>query len=116
MRSGRVARHRMRIEQLSAGSPRQSSSGMRADAWATFATVRAGVKVLAGRALESAQQRNAAIANEIEIRYLAGVEAEMRGVIDGTVYTFVDVRPDPRKRYMLIDASSGIVNDQATTQ
>jgi SPP1 family predicted phage head-tail adaptor len=116
LRGGRL-RHKITIQELPAGSPRQSSSGMRTDSWATFASVRAGIRALSGRELEAAQQRNAALEVEIEIRYLAGVAAGMRALHLGVYYPILAARdPDLRARRLLLDCSAGVVNPAAVNE
>lgn len=110
MRSGRLNR-KLVLEQLAAGSPRQSGSGERLDAWATFATVRGYVRPLSGKEFRAGQQIQSQVDTEIEIRYLAGVEAGMRATHLGVVYSIhAVIDPEARQKKLLLQCSTGRVN------
>ncbi len=112
MRSGRL-RYQVVIQERGAGSPRQSSSGERLDAWQTFATVRAGIRPLSGRERRAADQAQSAVDCEIEIRYLAGIKGAgaMRVVHESVVYTIhAAVDPELRHKRLLLQCSSGVAN------
>lgn len=118
IRGGRL-RHKVTLQELAGGSPRQSSSGQRLDGWTDLATVRGGIRALAGRELEAAQQRNSLIEVEIEIRWLASVAAAsappIRASHGGKIYTILAARdPDLRERKLLLDCSVGVVNPAVT--
>jgi SPP1 family predicted phage head-tail adaptor len=114
MRSGNL-RRLVTLQALAGGSPRQGSSGERADAYSDFATVRAGIRMLSGRELTVAQQRNPEISVQVEMRYLAGVSAGMRISHLGVYYPVLDVRdPDLEQKRLVLDCSAGIVNPAVT--
>jgi SPP1 family predicted phage head-tail adaptor len=111
MRSGRL-RSLVEIQEKADGSPRQSASGMRLDAWAPFASVRAFIRPISGKELRAGQQVQSQIAAEIEIRYLAGVRAGMRVSHAGLYYRIeAVVNPQARNRNLLLQCSSGVAND-----
>jgi SPP1 family predicted phage head-tail adaptor len=101
------------IQQLGAGSPRQSSSGERLDAWTAFANVRAFIRPISGKELRAATRRRSAIDTEIEIRWLDGVKGAgaMRVVHRGVAYTIhAAIDPELRRKKLLLQCSSGVVN------
>lgn len=113
MRSGRLNK-RVILEQLAGGSPRQSSSGERADTWTEFATVRAFVRPISGKELRAGGQVQGQVDTEIEIRYLEGVVAGMRARWLGapTVVYTIDAVLDPelRQKKLLLQCQAGVVN------
>lgn len=116
MRSGRLQR-KLVIEELGGGSPRQSSSGERLDAWATFATVRGYVRPLSGKEIRAAEQAQSRCDTEIEIRYLAGVQPGMRATHLGVAYQIhAVIDPELRQKKLLLQCSSGVINPAVTTQ
>ena len=109
MRSGRL-RHKVTLRKLEAGSPRQAANGERLDGWADFATVRAYVRPISGKELRAGQQINSQIVAEIEIRWLAGVEAGMRVHHGDDVYHIeAAIDPERRQRKLLLQCSRGVV-------
>lgn len=112
MRSGRLRQLGV-IQELAAGSPRQSSSGERADQWAEFATVRAFIRPISGKELRAADQAQGRIDTEIEIRWIDGVQGagSMRFVHRNIAYTIhAVVDPEARRKKLLLQCSSGVVN------
>lgn len=112
MRSGRL-RALVEIQEQGAGSPRQSSSGARLDAWTSFANVRAFIRPISGKEMRAADQAQGRVDTEIEIRYLAGVKGAgvMRVVYLAAVYTIhAVIDPELRKKKLLLQCSSGVVN------
>lgn len=113
MRSGRL-RHLLQLQELASASPRQSTSGERLDPWANFASVRARISPVSGKERRAAGQTQSVIDTEIEIRYLDGVVAGMRGVHAGKVYTIhAVVDPDERNKRLLLQCTAGQVNAEA---
>lgn len=111
MRSGRLRFH-VEIQEKGAGSPRQSSSGQRADPWTAFANVRADIRPISGKERRDAGQAQGEVTEEIEIRYLAGVIAGMRVVHRSVAYTIhAVVDPKLRNKNLLLQCTSGVVND-----
>lgn len=105
MRAGRL-RHRVTIQQLTAGSPNQKGTGEPDSAWTDVATVYADVRPLSGRQLLLAQQVSSEVTTEIEIRYRAGVTAAMRAVLGSTVYEIKAVI-DPEQRHIRLILQCG---------
>jgi SPP1 family predicted phage head-tail adaptor len=68
MQAGRL-RHRLVIQQKSAGSPQRTATGAKSTSWATLATVYGSLEVLAGRRLEAAQATWGEATGESMIRY-----------------------------------------------
>jgi head-tail adaptor len=111
MRSGRL--RRLLVEIARGGSPRQSSSGERLDAWSEFANVRAVIRPLSGASSARPTRRRSAIDVEIEIRYLAGVKG-------AGAMRVVAIRASPTRsmrrsiricgKKLLLQCSSGVVN------
>lgn len=111
MRSGRL-RALVELQEKGAGSPRQSASGQRADGWSAFANVRAYIRPIAGKEMRAAEQAQGRVDTEIEIRYLAGVQAGMRVVHRSVAYAIhAAINPELRNRKLLLQCSSGVVND-----
>ena len=112
MRSGRL-RSLIQIQQKGAGSPRQSGSGERLDAWGEFATVRGFIRPIAGKELRAADQAQGRIDTEIEIRYLDGIKGAgaMRVVHRGVAYTIhAAIDPELRNKKLLLQCSAGVAN------
>ena len=68
MRAGRL-RHRLTIEQKTAGSPQRSSTGASVTTWTTLLTVYGSLETLAGRRLEAAQATWPEATVEARVRY-----------------------------------------------
>lgn len=118
MRSGRLNRLLI-IEELAGGSPRQGSTGARADGWVEFARVRGFVRPISGKELRAGGQAQGVIDTEIEIRWLAGVigAGAMRARWTGaptvayTIHAAID--PETRGKKLLLQCSAGVVNAEA---
>jgi SPP1 family predicted phage head-tail adaptor len=118
MRSGRLKRQ-VTIQSLAPGSPRQSASGQRVDQWTNFATVRANLRPLSARERHAAMQAQSEVDVEIEIRYLAGIVGggAMRVLHLGVYYVIHGVRdPEMDQFRLLLDCSTGVVNDAVDVQ
>ena len=74
MRAGKL-RHRLVIEQKSAGSPQRSNTGASTLAWATLLTVWGSLEPLNGRRLESAQATWPEATVEARVRYRSEILA-----------------------------------------
>ena len=110
MRAGRL-RHRVTIQQLTAGSPQQNTTGEMDDDWTDFATVWAAIEPIRGRDLVAAQQEHADVEVKIPIRYLSGVTAKMRVRHDSINYSILYViNPGMRDKDLELMCSQG-VND-----
>lgn len=95
MRAGPL-RYTVSLQQLVAGSPQQLPSGEPDKAWATLATVYADIRPLRGQALFVAQQANAKVNVEIDLRYsseVSSASAGMRVLHGSTVYDIEWVPP-----------------------
>ena len=90
MRAGKL-RHRVTIQQLTAGSPQQLPSGEPDTSWADYLTVYASIEPLRGRELLLAQQLVSEVSVRIRMRYRAGVTAAMRAVFEGVNYSILAV-------------------------
>lgn len=119
MRSGRVAQRQLRIEELAGGSPRQGSTGARADTWQTFKTVRGYVRPISGKERRAAAQAQSELDTEIEIRWIEGIKGAgaMRVIWTGAptvAYTIhVAIDPELRGKKLLLQCSSGVVSPEA---
>ena len=69
----------------------QSATGAPTETWATFATVWAGKRDLRGREYFEARQDQAEVTTEFTIRYLTGLQREMRIRYDGDTYDIMHV-------------------------
>jgi SPP1 family predicted phage head-tail adaptor len=89
-------RYTVTIQQLVAGSPQQKPTGEPDKTWSALASVPADIRPLAGQALFVAQQANARVNVEVDLRYsseVAGVTAGMRVLHGATVYDIEWVPP-----------------------
>lgn len=85
MKAGRL-RHRVTIEK---NTPTTTGRGERRPAWSTLADVWADIRPLRGREYYQAQQTNAELTTEIEIRYRDDVTSKMRVVWGDRVFDVV---------------------------
>lgn len=74
MRAGQL-RHRVELQRRKEGT---DDFGEPTDEWETYATVWAAVRPLQGRDRWAAQQVNAEVTHEVEIRHRSDVKAEHR--------------------------------------
>lgn len=110
MRSGRLDK-RVVIEERAPGSPRQDALGERVDTWSEFATVRASIRPISAREFRAGAQIQSGVDVEIEIRYLAGVVAEMRVRHLGKLYTIKGaLDPELKQKRLLLQCATGVVN------
>ena len=95
MRAGPL-RYTVALQSLVAGSPQQKPTGEPDKAWTTYATVPADIRPLRGQGLFVAQQANAKVNVEVDLRYsseVSGVTAGHRVLHGSTVYDIEAVRP-----------------------
>jgi SPP1 family predicted phage head-tail adaptor len=111
MKAGKL-RHVVTIEER--GSERDSN-GEIIESWtdAFGVSLRAGIAPLSGRELLSAQAEQAEITTRITMRYLPGVQAEMRVVHRDLVYAIRSVVPDPEsgEQWITLLCTSGVVDE-----
>lgn len=82
MRAGKL-RHLVSIQRM---STQRDAAGQQLQDWVEFASVMADIRPLRGREFLTAQQTNAEIDTEIQLRYVEGVTARDRVVHGTTVY------------------------------
>lgn len=81
------------------------------ETWATFATVWAEVKAVSSRERFFSGKLELNITHKITIRYLAGVEGDMRISFDSRIFKIIGARdPEERKAWLEIDAEEGSGN------
>lgn len=78
MQAGKL-RHRVTIEQR---TQTFDANGSPTDTWTAFATVWASVEPLSGRELLNAEQIQPVVSHRVRLRYLSGVQPEMRVLHD----------------------------------
>lgn len=108
MQAGKL-RHQLLLQSLQAGSPQQKPSGEPDTAWTTEATVYGDIRALRGMALFNAQQQQAGVEVEIELRYRSGVTAAKRLVHGAVIYDIRSV--DETKKHqgkLLLQCSRGL--------
>lgn len=99
-------RHRIIIEQ---GTPSQNDFGEETLAWSTLATVWAKKEDLSGNELFHAQQVNAEVTTQFQIRHRGDVTAKMRINLGGTFYNVLSPQdPDGRGRELLLLCSRNV--------
>ena len=99
MRAGKL-RHPIVIE---APSGAQDEYGEPVEGWTPFATAMASREDLAGREAFAAQAVRADVTTRFELRYLAGVTANMRVVSEGVPYNIVSAAdPEGRGRTLVL--------------
>lgn len=106
MRSGRL-RHVVTIENYTTvddeyGQPTQT--------WATFAdSIRAGIEPQKGEERFMSQQRQSSTTHRVIIRYLAGVEPEMRIVFGSRIFAIKEIlNPQERNRELHLMCEEGL--------
>lgn len=102
MRAGKL-RHRIKIQQLTGSD---DEFGEPLEAYSDWAVVWANVAPLSGREMWQAKQVEATTTHQVEMRYLAGVDAKMR-ILHGTRVLQIDsvVNVDERNRRMLLQCT-----------
>lgn len=108
MQAGKL-RHLITIQELALGSPQYHPNGESNEEWGTFGTVWAAFEPLQGNELFRAQAINSEIKARVTIRYLAGVEPDMRIVFEGKYYNILSVIDrDMRHVEMQLMVSEGL--------
>jgi|SRR5580765_7370785 len=109
MRAGAL-RHLVVIEQY---VENQDTTGQPIRDYSVFASgVWAQISPRDGRELIAATERFAEISTQILIRYLPGVDTEMRVVHDGVYYNIVYIEdPDLRHKRLLLFCKSGVSDE-----
>jgi len=79
MEAGQL-RHRITIQQLTAGSPQQNAAGEPAVSWSNYLAVYASVDPVTGKEPFLSQEHTAVISHKIKVRYRAGITEAMRVV------------------------------------
>lgn len=85
MQAGKL-RHRITIQQKTAGSPQQNAAGEPDVSWATYLTVYASIDPVTGREPFLAQQNMALVSHKIRIRHRDGITAAMRVSFDSRYF------------------------------
>jgi SPP1 family predicted phage head-tail adaptor len=106
-------RYRLTVQQKVAGSPQQKPSGEPDKTWSALGTIWADVRPLRGNSLFVAQQINARIEVEIDLRYTgiaSQITAGMRLVHGSTYYEIEHVPPlAPRgSKVFTLGCSTGV--------
>ena len=110
MRNGQL-RHRITIE--SKITEQDSEYGDQViERWEVWARVMARVEPLSARDLVAAQGAKSQVTARILTRYREGLNATMRVVYRGTVYSIHGVLPDPKsgREYVTLPVSEGVRN------
>lgn len=103
MRAGRLNRT---ISILSPASTAQDATGQPVVTWSTFAAVPASVMPITGREYFAAQQEVGRVDTRISIRYLSGVDVQMRVLYDSLQYDIEAViDTDDQHREMVLMCS-----------
>lgn len=79
MEAGQL-RHRITIQQKTAGSPQQNAAGEPDVSWTDYLVVYASVDPVTGKEPFLAQEHMSVVSHKIRVRYRAGVTAAMRVV------------------------------------
>lgn len=110
MRAGRL-RHRVTIERR--GTTRDDG-GQEIETWTVISPeggLPADIRPLSGRELLLAQQVNAEINTEIELRYFDGVTARDRAVHGATIYDIKEtIVPRMLRRTLILRCGTGLNN------
>lgn len=102
-------RHRVALQELRAGSPDVSGSGMPDESWTTVATLDASAEPLSGRELFAAQEHHSEVTTRFRIRYRSGVTAKMRLSFSGRLYDIrYVINVEERNREMLLLCTEGV--------
>lgn len=73
------------------------------ESWTDFAFVWASIEPLSGREYFAAQQINSEVLVRITIRYLSGITAEARVVLDGRIFEVLSViNPEERCETLIL--------------
>ena len=110
MQAGRL-RHQLQLQSLQAGSPQQKPTGEPDKSWTTVATCYAEIRKLRGIARFTAQQEQAGVEVEIEVRYRSGVTAGMRWLHGSVIYDIKNVDETHKHVGKLITECSTGLND-----
>lgn len=105
-------KYRHRIDLDAPGGAQDPETGEVTSGWSLFAeSVPAEVVPLSGREFLQASATQNEVSARIEIRWMPGVEPNMRVRHDGNVYSIQAVLPDPTgRRHLTLMVSRG-VND-----
>ena len=98
MKTGSL-RHRITIQKSLSS---RDSFGADVPDWEDVATVWASVEPLSGREFFAAKQINAEISTKITLRYLTGVQSEMRIVFKDRVFNIITVINSEERNISLV--------------
>jgi SPP1 family predicted phage head-tail adaptor len=105
LRTGRL-RHKIIIQYRTATT---DEYGGPVQVWTDYATVTAGVDSLSGREFLAAQAAQSEASVRFNMRYVAGVDAEMRIVYNGKFHNILNITdPEERHRELIILTTQGV--------
>jgi len=105
MRAGAM-RHYISIERLTEQKDRHSAIK---NVWVEVCKVYASIKPLTGRSLFAAQQNHSEVTGDILMRYRPDIDAKMRVVYEGKIYSIhAVIDPDLRHRELHLMVSEGV--------
>lgn len=108
MRAGRL-RHRVCIEKKQSTATNMGSESIE---WVEHAIVWGGIEPLSGREYESSDQIQAETKVRIVVRYVSGVNSEMRVSHNGLVYDIHSViNHDLRNKQLTLMCAEGVNRD-----
>jgi SPP1 family predicted phage head-tail adaptor len=105
LRTGRL-RHKIIIQYRTATT---DGYGGPVQVWTDYATVTAGVDSLSGREFLAAQAAQSEASVRFNMRYVTGVDAEMRIVYNGKLHNILNITdPEERHRELIILTTQGV--------
>lgn len=84
--------HRIRIEELT--QVQDQDTGEITEGWREFKSVMAQVTPMSAKEFISAEAIQSQISGRVEVRYMEGLQADMRIVFRGNVYNIHGILPD----------------------
>lgn len=101
-----LLRHRVTFQQL---TEQKDAHGADKNNWVDVCTVYARVSPLSGRSLFAAQQNHSEVTGTIETRYRPDLNAKMRAVFEGKIYSLhAMIDPEMRHRELRFMVSEGV--------
>lgn len=87
----------------------RDSHGAEKPQWMPVCTVWAAINPLSGKSLFAAQQNHSEITGTIDLRYRADINAELRAVHEGKIYSIhAVINPELRNKELKLMVSEGV--------